>query len=84
MGVRPRQPRFSLMHEAIAMRPSMEPPVLMDSCIEGNHEPVAEVVFSGGGGSSSPGSGAGTRHVRRKRNVLCVYMCVNVLNIKHS
>ncbi|KAI9518467.1 hypothetical protein NQZ68_036918, partial [Dissostichus eleginoides] len=47
---------FSLMHEAIGSWPSMEPPVLMDSCVRDN-EPMADVAPSGIGSSSS-GAGA--------------------------
>ncbi|KAL7380316.1 hypothetical protein ABVT39_015595 [Epinephelus coioides] len=42
------------MHEAIGARPSIEPPVLMDSCNPVD-EPVAAVSS---GGPSSPGAGA--------------------------
>ncbi|XP_034005335.1 uncharacterized protein LOC117497457 [Trematomus bernacchii] len=47
---------FPLMHEAIGSRPSMEPLVLMDSCVREN-EPTADVAPSGIGSSSS-GAGA--------------------------
>ncbi|XP_037626195.1 uncharacterized protein LOC119488532 [Sebastes umbrosus] len=40
-------PWFSLMHESIGRRPSIEPPVLMDSCVGENPEPVANVAPSG-------------------------------------
>ncbi|KAK5927670.1 hypothetical protein CgunFtcFv8_012803 [Champsocephalus gunnari] len=47
---------FPLMHEAFGSRPSMEPPVLMDSWVRGN-EPTADVAPSGIGSSFS-GAGA--------------------------
>ncbi|KAL3045269.1 hypothetical protein OYC64_013516 [Pagothenia borchgrevinki] len=40
-------PWFSAMHEAIGGRPSIEPPILFDSCDRENPAPVAPVASNG-------------------------------------